>query len=114
MGMFDYLKCEYPLPRPEMQDRSFQTKSFHNLMGLYWITAAGRLLHQKLQWDNARPETEREWTDVDYHGDVWFYDFARSWEPGLNTITADDRLVYFRARFTEGQLQWIREEETEP
>lgn len=58
MGMFDYVKCEYPMPKgyefliegtPETQE--FQTKDFENVMDKYTITREGRLIHHKYVWD---------------------------------------------------------------
>lgn len=36
--MFDYLKCNYPLPNPEAQDFEFQTKDLESTMSHYLIT----------------------------------------------------------------------------
>ncbi len=44
MGMFDELKCEYPLPIPEVQDVIFQTKDTPNqMLDLFVIKADGSL-----------------------------------------------------------------------
>ena len=46
MGMFDYVKCEYPLPDPEAQDLLFQTKDTDAMfLETYKITKEGQLLH---------------------------------------------------------------------
>jgi len=44
MGLFDTVKCKYPLPNPKHQDLEFQTKDLECLLGEYTITADGRLL----------------------------------------------------------------------
>ena len=47
MGMFDDLKCEYPLPDEEVQGEWFQTKSLHCNLDGYVISKDGYL--EKLQ-----------------------------------------------------------------
>ena len=120
--MFDYLKCEYPLPDDHMQDHLFQTKSLPAMfLDTYVITRAGRLVHQAYRMEEV-PEEERpfygkpEWddgwlsrfagslrriplgdVDLEWHGDVRFYE------------SADDGTWYeYRARFTDGQLESIQ------
>lgn len=44
MGMYDYLKCEYPLPDKEAQDYEFQTKDFGCVLELFVIMPDGKLL----------------------------------------------------------------------
>ncbi len=58
MGMFDEIRCEYPLPDAAMQDATFQTKSFDRDMTHYTITADGQLIHHTVQWESV-PEEER-------------------------------------------------------
>ena len=58
MGMFDTIKCEYPLPDLAMPNVEFQTKSFENVMDSYTITTAGRLIHHVHRWKSV-PEEER-------------------------------------------------------
>ena len=45
MGMFDYIRCDYPLPSDPPVDATinFQTKDFDCLMQQYVITADGKL-----------------------------------------------------------------------
>ncbi|MGH9838551.1 MAG: hypothetical protein ACREEM_07195 [Blastocatellia bacterium] len=126
MGMFDELRCEYPLPNAEMQDETFQTKSFDRAMDTYTITRDGRLILHQVRYELV-PEEERpswgkpEWdrtdlakwagslkrvpvgdVEVPFHGDIRFY---------TSKANADGRIVgwfEYRARFTEGRLQWIK------
>lgn len=62
MGMFDTIKCEYPLPgAPDGGD--FQTKSFGDgyvggFMDDYTLTKEGKLIHHKCDYE-AVPEKER-------------------------------------------------------
>ena len=58
MGMFDEIRCEYPLPDAIVQDETFQTKSFDREMSHYTITADGRLIHHTERWESV-PEEER-------------------------------------------------------
>lgn len=60
MGMFDQIKCNYPLPNTPsvIQNDTFQTKDFYNAMDDYVITSEGRLLHKKYNWEIV-PEKER-------------------------------------------------------
>lgn len=87
MGMFDNLKCEYPLPDSVVQDEIFQTKSLECLLVDYTITADGFLKDEKEQ--------------LDFHGDIIFYTFTGSREEN------DYQWFEYSARFTEGKLQKI-------
>ena len=60
MGMYDHIKCEYPLPdaSEEVQNDVFQTKDFYNAMDDYTITKEGRLiLHKKVYEEVPEEET---------------------------------------------------------
>ena len=47
MGMFNHIRCRYPLPDPEARDFAFQTKALpEQLLDDYEITEDGRLLHE--------------------------------------------------------------------
>lgn len=65
MGMFDNVKCEYPLPDTpeEVQTGPFQTKSFGDgftggYMNNYTITEDGQLVLHEESWE-LLPEEER-------------------------------------------------------
>jgi len=64
MGMFDDVKCEYPLPDTAAgMSLDFQTKSFGDgitggFMDNYTITAEGDLVFHKVAWELV-PEEER-------------------------------------------------------
>ena len=113
MGMFDELKCEYPLPsHPELQGRTWQTKSFECNLEMYHITADGFLTVEKHERETVMDDNAvfgfylksiRQWTETldDFHGDIFFYGFAdEMYNAGWIT---------FRARFTEGRLSNIKE-----
>src|SRR5437879_3166071 len=89
MGMFDEVRCEYPLPDVELQDERFQTKNFYRLLENYTITKEGRLIHESSHWGKV---------EVPYTGDVRFYTARGSHQ--------DNTLEWFeyRAQFKDGQL----------
>ena len=132
MGMFDELKCEYPLPDAAIQEETFQTKSLNRMIDRYTITQEGRLILYKVRYEVV-PEEEREYygtpewdekpfvrifgmlrtipvgdVEIPYHGDIAFYTSTGSREEG------DLEWFEYRARFTEGRLQWIRRVPKQP
>ncbi len=103
MGMFDTIRCEYPLPDCKFQERSFQTKSLERLLDEYTITKRGRLiLHMHRHY-----QTKTKDVDFEFHGDLRFYTSDGSRENG------DFEWVEYKVRFTEGQLQWIKRVKSE-
>lgn len=123
MGMYDHIRCEYPLPDPIVQDELFQTKSLHRVLDEYTIASDGRLILHEVRYEPVPAEDRPfygtdEWDEnpflqligslrsvplddvsVPYHGDIVFY----------TSLDADGRKWFeYRARFTEGALQWIR------
>lgn len=127
MGMFDNVKCEYPLPAApaEIQESIFQTKDFYNAMDDYTITKEGRLILHKKVYDEV-PEEERpyygkpEWekplfrmmgclkarhvADVDthHHGYIHVYTIA-------NFFDNDPRGEWFeyKIKFTNGKVESV-------
>jgi len=91
MGMFDRIKCEFELAEKEFQNNEFQTKDLDCELNNYLITKEGRLI---LISDKGN-------TDLEFHGDLIFYDYIAN---SLNNKEWHE----FKARFTEGKLQWIR------
>ena len=69
MGMFDNLRCEYPLPDAAAQNFDFQTQSLDCLLDDYVITKEGRLVKHYVDWE-ATPEEERI-VPEDLTGSVW-------------------------------------------
>lgn len=96
MGMFDTIRCRYPLPRPEHQDLEFQTKDLDSLLDHYLISADGRLVRQgRVIAGTADRDVTRP-----FHGDLRFYTSvgepeAREW-------------VEYVARFTHSRVEWIQ------
>jgi hypothetical protein len=93
MGMFDYLKCEYPLLDKKAQNALFQTKDTNaQYMEKYILTREGRLIHHTVRYEPI-PEEDRpcpngegmlKWIgsirsvstgyeDTGFHGSLCFY-----------------------------------------
>lgn len=86
MGLFDDIICEYPLPEVgeiPVSDQDFQSKSLECSMWTYTISSNGKLLVYG--------------RELDFHGDILFYG------------TVNDSYRQYVARFSEGQLLWIKE-----
>ncbi len=61
MGLFDYIRVEYPLPEgyEHIQDVAFQTKDLDDpYMAEYWITASGLLVRRDYVYEDI-PEQEQ-------------------------------------------------------
>jgi hypothetical protein len=60
MGLFDYIKCEYPLPEGAPNVAEFQTKDAQEdpYMETFRITKEGRLIHETCQYVEV-PKSER-------------------------------------------------------
>jgi hypothetical protein len=61
MGMYDHIKCEYPLEDKEVQHSEFQTKTFGDgysggFLDNYTITKEGRLVFHKVEWEYVEEE----------------------------------------------------------
>ena len=91
MGLFDHVRCDYPLP-DRKPGKEFQTKSFDApYMDRYWITAEGRLLRSRRYPSDC--------IDTNFHGVLNFYDYVdetKEWRE-------------FNAIFTHGQLETIQD-----
>jgi hypothetical protein len=67
MGLYDTVKCEYPLPEPLHQDLEFQTKDLECLMDHYTITRDGGLVRNRRP-EGWGPRLERDIGVI--HGDI--------------------------------------------
>jgi hypothetical protein len=100
MGMYDIITVKDKLPwTDEMWEEglpnkctSFQAKGLIECLANYKIEN-GRLLLQ---------ESEKKWTDQNYHGKLSFYDYAPNDKLGNN-----DCWIEFVATFTNGQVDKI-------
>jgi hypothetical protein len=89
MGLFNYIRCRYPLPDAEAQDFEFQSKSLpEQKLDKFEITPDGRLLHEAYE---MRAEENPE-------APLGFY-FHREnccWEPDDFTGGLEIHTSYFR------------------
>jgi hypothetical protein len=97
MGMFDTVRCDYPLPeRPEWAE-DFQTKDLENQLDVYHISERGTLrLVRSFGENTPKPQI------VDFTGELNFYNTGA---PGW---------VEYDADFVEGRLQDVRLRVYEP
>ena len=126
MGLFDEIRCHYPVPDPEVQDQIFQTKSLDTGLDRYTMTRDGRLILHQVRYESV-PEEERpyygtpEWesspvarsfgymravpvgdVEIPHHGDIIVYTSIREGQ--------SHKRFEYRVRFTEGRVQWIKRE----
>jgi hypothetical protein len=87
MGMFDYLRCAYPLPAKGANELSYQTKDLDCGLDVYEIREDGTLWHEDYDVeDHSDPNEEglmrlcgmlsrvnKKWNRVEYTGEVRFY-----------------------------------------
>src|SRR5690348_24112 len=96
MGLFDHVRCLYPLPEGAPTE-GYQTKDTdEQYLGLYEIAADGRLRHEVChiedRSDKSAPEgsllrlagmmtrVSDSWEDVPFHGALHFYGgFEMEW-----------------------------------
>jgi len=97
VGLFDEVRCEYPLPNAAHQGLLFQTKDLENAMEEYLITRRGRLVRTKRGW--LEPRSCRVvcpiHQDLRIHGSVVVGPDEREW-------------VEYVFRFTEGRVTGVR------
>jgi hypothetical protein len=112
MGMFDELRCRYPLQMPNATERVFQTKSLDCVMDQFEITAEGTLRREAYEIeDHSDPNAtgimalcgmmtrvNKRWEPCSFTGEVRFYgstreDWSDWWE--------------FSAYFVKGALKHL-------
>lgn len=113
MGMFDYIRCNYPLPLAGANELEFQTKNTPaQFLERYEIRPYGSLWHEdydvEYQSDpgaatgsfeslfGCAVRVRRRWERCDMTGEVCFY-----------TSMADKNWVEFSAYFVAGQLKHL-------
>jgi hypothetical protein len=113
--MFDYIKCDYPLPfpeeilklkpQPDWKEVEFQTKSLHNTLNVYTIEEDGQIYKELIDREVTSDEmgtlildeTPQGIEKVDHTGEIDFY-----------TVHADEGYDYwmeFSALFWKGDLK---------
>ena len=119
MGLFDEIKCDYPLPVTmemvdfdiDVQDVIFQTKDFENLMEEYIISEDGELLLVKksFKWveDGSQffkghlEEIDSKIVPADFHGKINFYCYEDL--PEMDGVMRVFDAEY-EAKFTDNKL----------
>jgi hypothetical protein len=93
MGMFDYIRCKYPLPIEVPPNQDFQTKSLSNFLELYEIREDGTLWHENYEIeDRSDPNAEgvlryvgcatrvnKTWVPWPHTGEIVFYTGGQDW-----------------------------------
>ena len=115
MGMFDHIRCKYPLPVSGLSERVFQTKDTeHQALDMYEIREDGSLWREEYDIeDHSNPNAEglerftgcmsrvnKRWVPETITGEICFYDF-----PTGNHN--DGGWVEFSAYFVDGKLREI-------
>jgi hypothetical protein len=123
MGMYDYIKCEHPLPDGfDPSKIQWQTKdTYEQYLETYTISADGRLLYDAGHYESV-PKAERPYPDApegsltalagsmrrvvdtpavpqDFHGDIYFYGTEGDFNAPEGYVWRE-----YRARFSEGKL----------
>lgn len=115
MGMFDHLRCHYPLPLPGLEEALFQTKDLDCQLDTYEIRADGTLWGEDYEYeDRSDPEAtgvarlsgmltrvnERPKFCRDFTGEL---EFHTDYGPTRNGFGLG--WVIFRATFAAGHLR---------
>ena len=111
MGMFDYLKCKYPLPGAGDNDREYQTRDTPaQMIDHYEIRADGSLWHLDYDIDDrSDPNAQgiarlvgmlgrvnERWEPVPFTGEIRFYHYA-----------SETCCTEFSAYFVNGMLNFL-------
>ena len=130
MGMFDWVRCDAPLPTPAAQGLQFQSKDLECGLDHYIITAAGRLVRLTWDWEDIpltespgrlRPACRRvpgseQRIDMTWNGLLTFYGDAHTGEVAAIRMSDGEDILHpgppppwyeFTALFADGQLQRI-------
>src|SRR5438309_10406722 len=76
MGLFDHVRCRYPLPDAECQDLHYQSKGTPSqFMENYEITPEGFLIHELYEhgaerWPDRASAENPKWVRVEYRGEL--------------------------------------------
>ncbi len=119
MGLYDYLRCDYPLPIEGSNDRTYQTKCTPSqYMDMYVISKDGKLMHEEYDTvDRSDPNAiglqaligcaareNQRLVPCNFSGSINFYDF---WD-SKGEIDGSKGWLEFMALFDEGQLIKIK------
>lgn len=111
MGMFDYVRCEVPLPDGWSADE-LQTKDFDMpYLETYTIRADGRLIHRRPRYDIDPPDAPHGEIDTNFHGVLNFYGLETTGyeppQPGDHFRRPITIWHEYNAKFTDGKLVGI-------
>lgn len=96
MGMFDEVRCHYPLPVEGANALHYQTKDTDCNLDQYEIREDGTLWLQERDWDDAKGEyANHRWVPHALTGQLCFYTFAAPKDRGW---------ISWMAFFDEGKL----------
>lgn len=134
MGMFDDIKCHYPLPVPGANALDYQTKDTDSqYLDQYEIRQDGTLWHQNYdiedhsdlaKWKAANPGQEppeelngllgmcgcmsrvnKRWEQVNWTGEIQFYTmYGIAGDGALENATSRDGWLQWSAYFVDGKL----------
>lgn len=110
MGMYDDVRCLYPLPVEGANERDYQTKSLDCTLDNYEIREDGSLWHENYEIEDHSDPNEtglmrlkgmlarvnKRWEPEPYTGEIRFHDWDRN---------ADPVELEFSAYFVDGQLR---------
>lgn len=99
MGLFDTVRCEYPLRNPVHQKLEYQTKDLECALGEYTITREGKLVAQP--GGGLFGRKARRAVECPYHGDIRIY-------TSVNRPRLRGEWVEYLVRFTDGRVQRVR------
>lgn len=109
MGMFDYIKCMYPLPG-EVNIINFQTKSLDNCLEQYEIREDGTLWQEICKYEDHSDQSLS--TPLERLRGICTK-IHKGWKPYTDACTiyfyeSDNNIwVEFKAQFIEGKLHKI-------
>lgn len=124
MGLYDTVKCKYPLPMPDDpkgyagNEDYFQTKDLDCALGYYEIREDGTLWaeHKDIEYVQGDPKakgflermgkivTKSSWFEPDYfHGTIEMYDY-RDWDNSKD----HDYWISYEIQFDKGTVKNIR------
>lgn len=110
MGMFDYLRCEYPLPVDGANELEYQTKDTPSqFLENYKIEKDGTLSYESCRYEDRSDQTlsgimrlagmmtriVEGWEKVCFTGEIRFY----------TTIEEDAKWIEFSSYFVDGKLK---------
>jgi len=117
MGMFDYIRCSYPLPLEGANAHTYQTKDAPaQFCDIYEIREDGTLWHEAYDIeDQSNPDAKgierifgtcahvnQRWEPVNFTGEIRFYDFSKDTLEGPG-----EGWIEWSAYFIKGKLKCL-------